>query len=302
MKGRAIWFALFVLGSACAQSHATQGRQAFGRGDYKLAARELTLAAEEQPDDPLVWRELARAHMRSIEPEKALAAVENACRLDPKDDESRLVRGQARMALEQKEAALEDARFVATHGKNPRVLQETAILLLRLHQEDEALAAARRAIERSRDDPTAYANLAVLATEVGRNDVAGQAFAEGRGIHPEHVGLAEAHAAWLVTRGELDQARKTYKDLLAAHPQPGLIHLAIALLSHALGDLDDALTHSSAAVSAEGKNRADVHYTHVVVLRDAGNTAAAREHLADAQRRFPADDDLARLAKDMVSQ
>jgi tetratricopeptide (TPR) repeat protein len=285
--------------SACAPGHAARGRQALARGDHGLAIEELARATDEHPDDASLWRDLARAHMRAIEPQQAIEAIERAYAIDPGDAETALVRGQARLAVDRRDGALEDALFVLEHGTTARALQETAILLLRLHEADRAIAAGRRAIELSKHDPTAYANLAVLAAKAGRNDVAGQAFTEGRRIHPEHIGLAEAHAAWLIGRGEVEQARDVYRALLPVHPKPGLIHLAIALLSHSLGDLGDARVHSEAAVAAVGRERADVHYTHIVVLRDTGDLDEARAHLDAARRRFPGDSDLARLAASM---
>lgn len=290
---------LVSLALGCAPNHAQLGRNAFGRGDYGLAIRELSEATREHPEDAELWRDLARAHMRAIQPEQAATAIARAFELEPNDANTVLVRGQVSMALDKRDEALTDARFVVQNGKSARALQETAILLLRLHEADEAIGAARRAVELSKNDPTAYANLAVLAVEAGQPDVAVAAFEEGRRIHPEHVGLAEAQAAWLASTGQLAPARDAYRELLKIHPEPGLIHLAIALLSHALGDLTDARTHSQAAVDASGKERADVHYTHVVVLRDSGDQAGAREHLAQARRRFPGDEDLARLAASM---
>lgn len=284
---------------ACAPGHAEQGRRAMARGDHGTAIGQLELATREHPDDPSLWRDLARAHMRAIEPQQALAAIERAYAIDPTAPQTVLVRGQARLAVEQHDGAREDAMFVLEHARTARTLQETAILLLRLHEPDPAIAAARRAIELSKHDPTAYANLAVLAAKAGRNDVANEAFVEGRRIHPEHVGLAEAHAAWLIGAGQVAQARDIYRDLLAVHPEPGLIHLAIALLSHSLGEFEDARVHSEAAVAAVGRERADVHYTYVVVLRDVGDLDAARVHLDAARRRFPGDGDLAQLAASM---
>jgi tetratricopeptide (TPR) repeat protein len=290
---------LGVLAAACAPAHAQRGRQALARGEHGLAARELGRATEKAPDDATLWRDLALAHLRGGRTEPAVEAAQRAVSLAPEDPDGRLVRAQADLAAGLRDEALADARFVAARETGPASLFQAAILLLRLHRPDEALAAAERAAERSGGDGGAWANLAVLAVSAGRHEVAERAFDAGRKADPEHLGLAEAHASWLVSRRELAQARAAYQALLPRHENPGLVHLALALLSHELGDLARARLHSQAAVDALGRARPDVHFTHVVVLRDSGDLPAAARHLAAARRRFPGDESLARLAEDL---
>ena len=199
------------------------------------------------------------------------------------------------MAQADRAGAHKDAGWVAQRTKVPRELQEVAVLFVRLGEADPAIAALRKAVKASGGEAAAYTNLAVLATELRKLDVAAKAFAEGTREHPKDVPLAQAYAAFLVQVGELDKARKVYASMLPRHPEPGLIHLAIALLAHEAGALQDAKRHAAQAVELSGHERADVHYTYVIVLRDAGDQAEAKKALRRALRRFPGHEKLVGL-------
>jgi tetratricopeptide (TPR) repeat protein len=280
---------------ACAPSHFDLGRQALARGDDDEAVRQLGMAVAKDPENPLAWRELARARFRRAEHEDAALAIAEAESLRPGDPSIRLLRGQIALGLGDREAALVDGKYAAEHSQRPAELQQAAILLLRLHAPEPAFAAAKRAIDASNHDPTAYTNLAVLAEEAGRSDIAEDALVRGREHAPDHVGLAEAEAAWLTRHERWADARAAYIALLPRHPTPGLVHLALALLFHQDGKFGEALDHAAKAVAELGDTRADVHYTYVVVLADSGDRKAAQKALAQARRRFPADPDLTRL-------
>jgi tetratricopeptide (TPR) repeat protein len=270
---------------------------ALDAGDEAAAARELVKAVEVEPDDPELWRDLARTQFRLARHEEAHSSIERSLALDPEAPASVLLRAQIRMALGDREPALADARVALETLHTASRLQELAILFLRLHELESAWTAGQLAIELSDHDPSAYANLAILAAEARADEVARRAFDQGRSLHPHDVGLAQAEAAWLVQRGELARAREAYRSMLATHPSPGLVHLALALLHHQDRQFEPALQHGKAAVEALGAQRADVHYTYVVILLDMGQTEEARAHLVDARRRFPGDAQLSQLAK-----
>lgn len=295
-RGR--WHATIVLAMAagCATADAAaQGRTELAQGDYAAARRSLTVAASHETEDPTLWRDLARAHLRAGAVADAQTAIDRAAALAPSDPAVVLLRGQIRMAAGDRPGALRDASYAAQRARAPRRLQETAILLLRLGQPDAALEAAGRAVERSGAEASAYTNLAVLAVEARRPAAARRALEQGRARHPTDVPLAEAHAAFLIQTGRLAEARGVYAKILPLHPRPGLVHQALALLAHGTGDLDAARRHAVAAVDALGAQRPAVHYTLVVVLRDRGERDEADRRLRRALRRFPHDPDLRRL-------
>lgn len=289
--------ALVLVGlvGGCAHDPATAGREALARGDDRHAARQLELALRTHDDDATLWRDLARARQRAGDVEGAHDAIVEAAERAPEDPSIVLVRAQLRLARSDRDGAARDATWLLTRLREPGDLERLAVVFVRLGRAEGALDAARRAVERSGGAADAYVNLAVLAVELRRFDVAAAAVREGRARHRKHVALAETEAALLLTRGDLAGARAAYTELLPLHDRPGLVHLALALVDHELGALPSALEHARAAVDAEGSSRADVHYTLCVVLRDLGRSDEARTHLRRALRRFGGHDGLLAL-------
>ncbi len=281
-----------ILAVACATTDpAIRGREALARGDDLEATRLLQQAAENRPDDPMVWRDLARAYMRAGLLQPARLAVAKSIDLD-RSPETGLLQAQIRMGLGDRDGARTDLGWAGPGLRKPARLQEAAVLQLRLGHVDGALAAAWRAVERSGGEAAAYANVAVLATEGRRPQEAERALDEGLGRHPKDVRLLQTQGALLTSQGRVDEAIHVYRTLLPLHPEPALIHQALALLLHATGDLTAAQPHADAAVAAVGHLRADVHYTRVVILRDRGKREEAARTLAKARRKFPGDEGL----------
>jgi len=295
----ALVIVVLTSGLACATGPAELGRDALARGDEAEARRQLARATERAPDDATLWRDLARAHFRMGDLEGARAAIGEASRRSPEDPSIVLLRGQIRLALGDRDGAGTDGRWVLSRLRSARAYEELAVLFVRLGDARSALAAGRKAVESSGGAADAYTNLAVVAVELRRFDAAAAAFADGRARHPRNVPLREAEAAFLLARGDLRGAFAAYEALLPLHRHPGLVHLGMALVAHELGDLDAALGHARAAVQLEGEARADVHYTHAVVLRDRGDVEGARQVVRRARRRFAGDPDLLRLSTEL---
>ncbi|MBX7082800.1 MAG: tetratricopeptide repeat protein [Nannocystaceae bacterium] len=290
-----------LLGAGCAHDHAQLGRDALARGDDREAARQFE-AALQRDDDASLWRDLARARQRQGDIDGAHDAIVEAAERAPEDPSIVLVRAQLRFAREDREGAARDAAWLLPRLRGGGELERLAVLLVRLGDAPAALRAAARAVEVTGGTAGSYVNLAVLATELRRTAAARDALAEGRKRHPRDLALLETEAAFLLSQGQLDGARADYAAMLDRHAHPGLVHLALALIDHERGALDDAKTHAAAAVEAEGHVRADVHYTLVVVLRDRGELDEARTRLRKARRRFPADDGLARLEAELATR
>lgn len=282
---------------ACGRSRAlARGQTALDRGDDRAAARWLQAAVAEDPSDAEAWRDLARAHMRAGDPAAAAVAIDRAALLRPEAPDVVLLRGQIRMMQGDRDGALADARTVIERGRTAPQLEQAAVLLVRLGQADLALAAAGRAVELSGGAASAYGNLAVLAVELRRPRAAARALAAGRARHPGDVSLAQTQAAFFVATDRHAEAADVYRAILAHHPEPGLVHQALALLEHEAGHLDAAQAHADAAAEAFGDARPDVLYTRIVILRDRGKLDEARKALRHALARYPAHEELEALA------
>jgi tetratricopeptide (TPR) repeat protein len=279
--------ALALAGLACAHDARQLGIDALARGDDREAVRQLERALQHGDDDAAAWRDLARAHQRAGNLEAAYRAIVEAARRAPEDPSVVLVRAQLRFARDDRSGAASDARWLLPRLDDAGDLERLAVLWVRLGNADAALAAARQAVDRSGDAADAYGNLAVLAVELRRFDAAQAALREGRARHPRDVDLRETEAAFLLARGDLPKALLAYRALLPRHARPGLVHLALALIEHELGEHDAALLDARAAVELEGRERADVHYTLAVILLELGRDDEARRTVHRSARRFP---------------
>ncbi|MFO0636350.1 MAG: hypothetical protein U0168_26265 [Nannocystaceae bacterium] len=287
-----------ALAGGCAHDHAELGRAALARGDDREAARQFEAALRQREQRQRLARPRAGAPAPGRHRRRHDAIVEAAARA-PEDPSIVLTRAQLRLARDDREGAARDAAWLLPRLRQGGELERLAVLLVRLGDAKAALRAAARAVEVTGGTAGSYVNLAVLATELRRTDAAREALAAGRRRHPRDLARLETEAAFFLSLGELDGARADYAAMLDRHPHPGLVHLALALIDHERGALDDARSHAEAAVAAEGHVRADVHYTLVVVLRDRGELDEARTRLRKATRRFPADDALAQLDREL---
>lgn len=281
-----VWLAVVCLGGCRPTSPADLGRAALARGDEAGAVRQLDRAIAGDPDDASLWRDLARAHQRAGNIERAHDAIVEAAARRPEDPSIVLIRAQLRIARSDREGAARDAAWLLGRFRDPGSCERLAVVFVRLGDGPRAVAAAREALELADGSADAHVNLAVIATQVRRLDVAAATLAEGRRRFPRHVELAQAQAALAVSRGDLDLARRTYIELLAIHTEPGLVHLALALIDHERGALPTALEHAQAAVTAVGTERVDVHYTLCIILIDLARLDDAEANLARAKRRF----------------
>jgi len=295
--GRGLFGALALVLFACAAAGAYErGIEAMGRGDEAEAVRQLEQAVREQPERTEGWRELARARLRVGATGPARAAIDRALELAPDDLAALLLRAQIRATAGDLALARADAEVVAARSAAARELEEAAVVLARTGAPAAAIAAARAAVERSGGAAATYTNLAVITAELGMADAAMEAASDGLRRHPDDLGLLQTDAALRLRTGDLAGARRRYEQLIARHPQPGRVHLALALVSFEQGDLVSARNHAARALQLDGQTRADVHATWVVVLRATGEDARARADLAAGLRRFPSDPQLRRLA------
>lgn len=290
-----------VLGGCRPTSPADLGRAALARGDDAGAVRQLERALHDAPDDASLWRDLARAYQRVGDIERAHDAIVEAATRRPEDPAIVLVRAQLRVARSDRDGAARDATWLLGRLRDPGSCERLAVVFVRLGDAPRAIAAAREALALADGSADAHVNLAVIAAQVRRFDVAAETLAQGRRRFPKHVELAQTQAALAMSSGDLAAARRTYVELLAIHPEPGLVHLALALVDHERGDLDTALEHARAAVDALGQTRVDVHYTLCVVLVDLGRLDEAEAHVARARRRFGHTDELAAIV-DRIAQ
>lgn len=178
----AIWIYRLLRGEKADEWHIT-------REELEAASAESTLellkySSLARPDDAVVRVDLGYALCRAGRHDEAMAAFEDAGRLDPALDVS-AGRGRALLGLGRDEEALvELERAVASDARNAGIHADLGKALRRLGRHKEALESFDRAISIEPDDAGLHAHRGQVLESLGRTAESGAAFERAAGTDP----------------------------------------------------------------------------------------------------------------------
>jgi tetratricopeptide (TPR) repeat protein len=187
--------------------HVNLGQLFWALGRHRMAEKEFSLAAEEDPQDPIAAFNLARFHRQSGDGEQALAWFQKTLDLD--DDYPDARPELASLRYERGEYALAAALLEEEVGRDPTCSichHNLGLALLQADRSEEALAHLERSLAL---DPTyhrAHYNLAVMLGTRGREQEALEHLEEAFRLNPDST------RSWL----RLDQANL---PSLVSHPR-----------------------------------------------------------------------------------
>jgi len=228
---------------------------------------------EQQERSGILWKFLGAALF--AQGKDALAALETAAKLMPRDPESQTNLGNALRAR----GRLEDAAlchrgaielkpdYAEAHNNLGSVLRD-------LRRPGQAVASYRKAISIKPDFAMAHNNLGLALQSLGRPDEAMTSHRRALAMKPE---LVEAHrhlADCLRAQGRLAEALESYRRAVELRPgdNEALINLSGTLL--ALGRLDEA-AQSYRRVLQSQPNSFEAHNNLGNALRDSGQLEEA---------------------------
>jgi tetratricopeptide (TPR) repeat protein len=179
--------------TGCAQNpHLSGGRLYRSQKVYDKAQRELELAVQQEPNNPLAHLELGMVYAEVGETKKAGVEFEKALALNPKMrkdvDANRKhywvqhFNAGIKLTNEDKnfeEAAKEFQKAIDLDTADPRAYTNLAFCLRKMDKPDEALQLFEKAATLNPTDPTARKNLAASYVDMGRDAIASGAFADG---------------------------------------------------------------------------------------------------------------------------
>ncbi|MCX7513888.1 tetratricopeptide repeat protein [Frateuria hangzhouensis] len=160
------------------------------------------------------------------------------------------------------------------------------IALLQLGRRRDALTALHRAAELAPDSIEVQCNLANLALEDGRPELAIERLQAVLGRAPGHPLVLQALGVALMVAGRHAQARDTVIQALRAAPRHPGLHLNLAEAELELGDTTRALTHVQQALELAPRLDA-AHALLGHVLHAQGRAADAARAWLDAERLAP---------------
>jgi tetratricopeptide (TPR) repeat protein len=271
------------------------GKLLIDRAEINSALRELSTAAELEPDDPVTYVLLGEAHRAMGDFDDSLRQLQKAVELAPQSAGAHLQLALTRIAMDHWSAArreLEKAvELEPTHLEARAQLGRT---LAATGNQTEAITTLEQVIADAPDHALAHAALGAIQLERGRASTARehfQAALEGRAT-PDTRALAHFQLARIAAEsgnGELGEAH--LRTALNLAPNFFEAQIALGQLVSALG------RHTEAAelFAEEIARRPDdpgAYKGEALALLLAGRHLEARGRLERAAAKFPADTDL----------
>jgi tetratricopeptide (TPR) repeat protein len=302
-----------------------RGRYREASGDGKGALDDFRKALQLAPDRPEVYLDVARAEERASRLDEARQVLDKGLAAAPKAVElytalSALEQraGHGDRAIEALELGLKEmpdhvmlhwqlAQLLAGLGNTGKLLREIAelerlganpILVQYLRAQylfnDRKFAQARQLLTTLQSDvariPLLKAGVNVLlakcCAELGEPEQQRDAILRAYSANPSDLTVRLGYIQGLVNRGNIDEAIREYKGLLA--DQPGLVRLPLAGLLIAQRRWEEAERLISEAAAAT-PDAAEPALLRVQLLQARGEEAKAMGELEAIRKRFPKD-------------
>ncbi len=230
---------------------------------------------------------IARCHVASGERSTAKKWLEQVVSRSPRHKAASLelarllseeaARNDSSQAKSQMEFALELLeRFWTDCWTDVSALKLYAAMASRLGKIEEAVRAARRALELDDKQPDAHIILADIHFDSGENAEALEEYLKALALDPGREEAARRATAFLEASGQLLVARTVMEKVVQMRPSSRNARLGLARLCHKLGDPKGAVLHWEAA-SRSGSLGADD-------LTDLAGTYMRMKRYSDAER------------------
>jgi predicted O-linked N-acetylglucosamine transferase (SPINDLY family) len=200
------------------------------RQDYARAARWAQAGAEQHPKDSELLNVLGVALRRTGRPKEALAALDAAARLNPKNPAILQNKGNVHNDLRDGPGAVEVfTRLVRAQPGNGELQRGLGRGYLNSGDVAKAEMRYRLAVKLKPDNLDAWMDLLALLTEVYRIDEAAETLEGAIAANPGAARLLEAKAVMLRRSGRRRDADAYLTGLAQAHPDQAWIHHQIGL-------------------------------------------------------------------------
>jgi predicted CXXCH cytochrome family protein len=245
--------------------------------------RELEAAiARHAPARSEFYFELAEAHRRDGNLQKAITFYEQSCARQPADWRYFYRLGTALTAagqLGRAAAALE--RALSLGPREPAALEAVANLLSRQGKIREAVATLQAALDLDPESAGVHTNLGARLFQL--NDVKGaeRAWREAVRLRPEAATMRLNLANLLAGGGRFQEAQYHFEAAIRSAPSFADAHLAYAIALAARGDAAQSESHLREAIK-HAPNHFEAHLRLGQALRDRGDAAGAAPHLRKA--------------------
>lgn len=285
-------------GAAAAPKHSewrTRGNAALGRGQLDEAAHCYRLAIDADAADPQLRVSLGYVLLEMGNAADAGESLRLAVSLAGRDTETladaHYLLAQAQRSMGQRELALDSLRAgLSARPGFEQALQELVPLLLDSGRIDEALAAARRAVQ-AQPTPACLMQLAQALHANGDIDDALKAVEAVLARAPEDAAAMTSRATLLLEQGRASEALEGFDRVIAKHGSDADVLCNRAAALHRLGRAGESLEAAEAALRLQPAHRQAMHARGRALLALL-RVAQARDVTVEALKLFPQDADL----------
>jgi cellulose synthase operon protein C len=261
------------------------GAAASDTGDKQALIEALQRSEQEYPNDQTVLLNLGAAYLAAGQPQQALGVLQKTADSgDPRRDQMLIA---ALLTAQGPDAAgAEVTRLLATHARDPDVLDLAASYYVTQGRTDDARAALRAALRIDPADVSSQVDLARLDEAAGDTTAAEGRLQEALKAHPEALPIRLALADVLVRTRAYGSARVL---LEAAGPSSGpQVKFALAEVALASGDLKSANAAIDQALAAQ-PGQATLVEDAGLLLMNANQYDAALARFTQATQLAPKD-------------
>ncbi|NIP73691.1 MAG: tetratricopeptide repeat protein [Gammaproteobacteria bacterium] len=245
----------------------------------ELSIEHYLKAARRSPD-PAVAERGARIALFAKDYVHGVQLAERWVELAPDDVNARRNLAAAYLRNDQPDAALEQLdMIVRSAGEDTqRGFYLVTRLLSREDDQEAALAAMSRLVQRHSTDPYAMYAYAQLAAQFGDLDLARALAEEALDLRPGWPDASLLHARILVQQGNIDQALNGLAAVVRAHPEVGQLRLSYGRLLAEVERYDEAREQFEILLE-QSPDDADLLYTIAVLAAESRRYDMAEDYL-----------------------
>lgn len=247
----------------------------FSAGNYPQAGQLALSLVQRFPGHPFGWKALGTLFQQTGQSDAALAPLQKAAELSPKDAQLHSNLGvvlEDLGRLDEAEASLRRALALDANLADAQV--NLGSLLQNRGRFGEAEACFRRAVERRPDLADAHYNLGNLLNALGRSGEAEACFRKALQRRPDHARACNNLAVALRDQGRLDEAEAACRQALERKPDLAEAFGNLGLILQDQGRYDEALAAYGRALEIDPV-LAEVHNNLGNVLQDIGRLKEA---------------------------
>lgn len=258
-----------------------------GLGQQREAVALFQKAIRLDPGLTDAQRNLAQTLILLEMADKALTMLDRTVAAHPGDEAAHYLRAQALSQLGRNaEAEAAASRALELGPRRPRSLNLRGVLRERLGLIDAALADFEAALTLAPNNVETLINISLPLARQTRHEAALEAAALAVALAPGHLGAGLRLAMAYVEAGRPEDAAAEYRRVLQLAPQNGEAIEQLAGLQDRAGNaaLRPVAEAALKRAAARSPDRAALRFALARIAEQAGETADATRHLAEANR------------------